>query len=199
MRQTRSATTEYRFHAKDHIVKSSYQTAGAVTGLAALLALGGCVNVPTGPSVMSMPGNGKSYEQFRADQAQCQQYGQEAIGSAAQATQNNAVNSAAVGTAVGAVAGALIGAVSGHAGAGAAIGAGGGLLVGSASGGNAAASGNYSMQQRYDMTYSQCMYSKGNQIQSQARTPVTVYTYHPRRYYYAPPPPPGYYGPPPGY
>lgn len=167
--------------------------------MVAALALGGCVSVPTGPSVMAMPGKDKPYEQFRSEQMQCQQYAQEAIGGQAQATQNNAANSAAVGTAIGAVAGALIGAASGNAGAGAAIGAGGGLLVGSAAGSNAAAGGNYSMQQRYDMTYSQCMYSKGNQIQTvQQATPV--YRYHPRRYYYdyaPPPPPPGYYGPPP--
>ncbi|MFL9923374.1 glycine zipper family protein [Herbaspirillum lusitanum] len=175
--------------------------AGAtVTALGTALILGGCVSVPTGPSVMAMPGKDKSYEQFRADQMACQQYSQEAIGGQAQATQNNSVNSAAVGTAIGAVAGALVGAASGNAGAGAAIGAGGGLLVGSAAGSNAAAGGNYSMQQRYDMTYTQCMYSKGNQVQQPVQTTTTTYYYHPRRYYYsAPPPPPGYYGPPPTY
>ncbi|MBO9538258.1 glycine zipper family protein [Herbaspirillum sp.] len=178
-------------------MKTIYKTATAATAIGALLALGGCVSVPTGPSVMAMPGKGKSYEQFRADQAQCQQYAQDAIGGQAQQTQNSVTNSAAVGTAVGAVAGALVGAASGNAGAGAAIGAGGGLLVGSAAGSNAAAGGNYSMQQRYDMTYTQCMYSKGNQVESQRQ--VTTYTYYPRRYYYAPPPPPGYYGPPPVY
>jgi len=170
------------------------KTNATVTALIAALALGGCVSVPTGPSVMAMPGTGKSYDQFRVDQAQCEQYAQEAIGGAAQSTQNNTVNSAAVGTAVGAVAGALIGAATGRAGAGAAIGGGAGLLVGSASGSNASASGNASMQQRYDMTYTQCMYSKGNQIQQPGQ--VTTYVYHPRRYYYdAPPPPPGYYAP----
>lgn len=179
-------------------MKANYKTPTALAAVAALLALGGCVSVPTGPSVMAMPGTGKSYEQFRSDQGQCQQYAQEAIGGQAASTQNNAVNSAAAGTAIGAVAGALIGAASGNAGAGAAIGAGGGLLVGSAAGSNATAGGNYSMQQRYDMTYSQCMYSKGNQIQT-AQQNTTTYVYHPRRYYYAPPPPPGYYGPPPGY
>lgn len=182
---------------KGNNVKPLSKTASAVAVLGAVLALGGCVSVPTGPSVMAMPGNGKSYEQFRADQQLCQQYAQDAIGGQAQQTQNNTANSAAVGTAVGAVAGALIGAASGNAGAGAAIGAGGGLLVGSAAGSNAAAGGNYSMQQRYDMTYTQCMYSKGNQVETQRQA---AYTYHPRRYYYyAPPPPPGYYGPPPVY
>ena len=168
------------------------KTNATVTVLIASLALGGCVSLPTGPSVMAMPGAGKSYDQFRADQAQCQQYAQESINGAAQSTQNNTVNSAAVGTAVGAVAGALIGAATGRAGAGAAIGGGAGLLVGSASGSNAAASGNLSMQQRYDMTYTQCMYSKGEQVQQPAQ--VTTYVYHPRRYYYDVPPP-GYYAP----
>ena len=179
-------------------MKPIYKTAATVSAVGAMLVLGGCVSVPTGPSVMAMPGKDKTYEQFRADQQQCQQYAQDAIGGQAAQTQNNAANSAAVGTAVGAVAGALIGAASGNAGAGAAIGAGGGLLVGSAAGSNAAAGGNYSMQQRYDMTYTQCMYSKGNQVQQPVQT-TTVYTYHPRHYYYAPPPPPGYYGPPPVY
>jgi hypothetical protein len=177
-------------------VKPIYKTTGTLTVLAALLALGGCVSVPTGPSVMAMPGKDKPYEVFRQEQAQCEQYAQESIGGAAQATQNNTVNSAAVGTAVGAVAGAMIGAASGHAGAGAAIGGGSGLLIGSAAGSNASASGNYSMQQRYDMTYSQCMYSKGNQVQQPAQ--VTTYVYRRRYYddpvYYAPR---GYYGPPP--
>lgn len=172
------------------------KTNATVAVLVASLALGGCVSVPTGPSVMAMPGAGKSYDQFRADQAQCQQYAQESIGGAAQATQNNTVNNAAVGTAVGAVAGALIGAATGRAGAGAAIGGGAGLLVGSAAGSNAAASGNMTMQQRYDMTYTQCMYAKGEQVQQPAQ--VTTYVYHPRRYYYDAPPP-GYYAPAPGY
>jgi len=180
------------------IVKPIHQTAMTVAAVGALLALGGCVSVPTGPSVMTMPGKGKSYEAFRADQQLCQQYAQDAIGPQAGQTQNNTVNSAAVGTAVGAVAGALIGAASGHAGEGAAIGGGGGLLVGGAAGSNAAASGNYSMQQRYDMTFTQCMYSKGNQVQTQ-QSDYGSYAPH-RRYYSAPPPPPpGYYGPPPVY
>lgn len=166
----------------------------SLLAVAAALALGGCVSVPTGPQVSVMPGPGKSYEQFRSEAATCEQYAQQSIGGAAAATQNNVVNNAAVGTAVGAVAGAVVGAMVGQAGHGAAIGAGGGLLVGSANGANAAAGGNYSMQQRYDNTYSQCMYAKGNQVQSAGGRRIA-------RYYSAPPPPPppGYYGPPPTY
>ena len=40
-----------------------------------LLALGACAAVPpSGPSVMALPGNGKSFEQFRADDAACREY-----------------------------------------------------------------------------------------------------------------------------
>ena len=84
-------------------MKPIYKTAATVSAVGAMLALGGCVSVPTGPSVMAMPGKDKTYEQFRADQQQCQQYAQDAIGGQAAQTQNSAANSAAVGTAVGAV------------------------------------------------------------------------------------------------
>lgn len=41
---------------------------------AALLALGACAAVPTGPTVPVMPGSGKSLEQFGADDVACQQH-----------------------------------------------------------------------------------------------------------------------------
>lgn len=42
--------------------------------LAALLAIAACTTIPTGPSVMAMPGSGKSFDQFRADDADCRQF-----------------------------------------------------------------------------------------------------------------------------
>ena len=39
-------------------------------------ALAGCVALPIGPSVMVLPGTGKSFDQFRGDDAVCRQYGQ---------------------------------------------------------------------------------------------------------------------------
>jgi hypothetical protein len=129
--------------------------------LVALLVLGACTTIPTGPSVMVLPGAGKSFDQFRADDADCQQYALSQIGGA---TANNAaitsgVESAAVGTAVGALAGAAMG---GHQGAGA--GAGVGLLAGSAMGANAGQASGYALQRRYDIAYMQCMYSKGDSV-----------------------------------
>ena len=97
--------------------------------------VGGCASVPTGPSVMVLPGLGKSFEQFNADDAMCRQWGLQATGmTPGEAAAQSGVASAAVGTAVGAAAGAAIGAAAGNPAMGAAAGAGGGLLVGSAAG-----------------------------------------------------------------
>jgi len=147
---------------------------------------------------MSLPGEGKSFEEFRVDDAVCRRYAYEQIGgmSGQQAAQNAQVSSAAVGTALGAAAGAAIGSASGDMGAGAAIGAGAGLLYGSALGSSYASGSYYEAQRRYDYAYLQCMYAKGNQIPGyrRARRPVTSAP-APRSYY--PPPPPDY--PPPDY
>ena len=91
----------------------------------------------------------------------------------AQAANNSAVGSAVVGTALGAAAGAALGSIGGAVGAGAAVGGATGLLAGSAIGaGNAQASGA-AVQQRYDMTYTQCMVSKGDTVHRR-RTPTPV-------------------------
>ncbi len=170
-------------------------------------ALTGCVTYPTGPSMMALPGNGASFDQFRADDYACQGYAAHASGaiSAQAAAQQSGVNSAAVGTAVGAIAGAAIGAASGNAGAGAAIGAGSGLIVGSASGLEGYQVSGGSQQNRYDSTYLQCMYAKGHQVPVSAEfaaSQSTVPVYPPVSTASAPvnaavpppgtPPPPGY-------
>jgi hypothetical protein len=162
-----------------------YTTNIAVLALCGSLAA--CATYPTGPSMMALPGNGVSFDQFRADDYQCQSYAQQSIGlqSPQQSASNSGVNSAAVGTAVGAAAGALLGAASGNAGAGAAIGAGSGLILGSAAGTDAYASSGYMAQQRYDDAYIQCMYAKGHQVP----VPASVANYQqPAPSYIAPPP-----------
>jgi len=126
-----------------------------------ILAVTGCASMPNGPSVMVLPGTGMSFEQFRNDDAICQQYAFSQVGgtTANQAGMNSGVTSAAVGTALGAAAGAAIGG-----GSGAAIGAGSGLVAGSMVGTGAASSSMYVNQQRYDTAYIQCMYAKGHQV-----------------------------------
>ena len=166
--------------------------------LAVGVSLVSCAMVPTGPSVMVLPGDNKNFEEFRNDDATCRQYALAAIGGVAgqQAAQNSAVTSAVVGTAVGAVAGAAIGSASGNMGSGAAIGGGTGLLFGSAAGSSYSSGSYYDTQRRYDHAYLQCMYAKGNQIPGYRRTTTrtSVSAPAPRSYY---PPPPADYPPPP--
>ena len=165
---------------------------GTMMAAAGALALAGCtVQPPQGPSFAAMPGNGKTYDQFRADDARCRQIALQSNGnvSSAQASTQSAIGTAAIGTALGAAAGALIGSATGQVGAGAAIGAGSGLLAGSAFGaGNAQASGA-SMQRNYDITYAQCMAAAGEAVPQvggpaygyayPAYAPAYAYTYAP--------------------
>jgi hypothetical protein len=145
-----------------------------------VVVLGGCVTLPTGPSVMVLPAHGKSFEQFQSDDALCRQWARQSIGMSPQeAVNQNAVTGAAVGTAVGAGLGAAIGAASGRAGAGAAIGAASGLAVGASSGASAGQVYGWEAQRRYDISYQQCMYAKGNIIPGNRRIRRTM-----------PPPPP---------
>ncbi len=156
-----------------------------------VISLGACATMPSGPSVMTLPGEGKSFEEFQADDAACRQFAYERIGgvSSQEAAQRSAVSSAVVGTALGAAAGAAIGSATGDLGAGAAIGAGSGLLLGSAVGSGYASGSYYEAQRRYDNAYLQCMYAKGNQIPGYRRSSSA-----PSRSY-TPPPPPDYPAP----
>jgi hypothetical protein len=163
----------------------------------AVLVLGGCVTVPSGPTVMVLPGSGKGFDQFQSDGIACQQYAQGVVAPAGQAAANNAAANAAVGTALGAAAGAIIGSATGQAGQGAAIGAGTGLIFGSAAGSNVAYGSSYQMQRSYDMAYLQCMYARGNQVPGQVvshRQPV--YSYPPPGSAQQSMPPPSNYPPP---
>jgi len=130
--------------------------------IAGAVLLGACTVLPTGPSVMVLPGTGQSVERFREDDAYCREFAYMQIGgkSAQQASQESAVTSAAVGTAVGALAGAAIG---GNA-QGAAVGAGTGLLLGSAVGSSNAYASGVGTQRQYDNAFIQCMYIKGHRV-----------------------------------
>jgi hypothetical protein len=129
--------------------------------LIAVLSLAACVSMPTGPSMLVLPGTGKSFDQFRGDDALCRQFAQGQVGgtTADQAAVNSGVRSAAVGTLLGAAAGA---AIDGRSGAG--VGAGTGLLFGGLSGTGASSSSGYGLQQRYDNGYLQCMYAQGHRV-----------------------------------
>ena len=151
--------------------------------LVAATGLTGCATIPTGPSVMVLPGQGKPFEQFQADDAICREWaGQQAGTTPEAASTESAVSGAAVGTILGAGLGAAIGAASGNPAIGAAIGAGSGLLGGTMVGASASQAAAGTVQWRYDIAYQQCMYAKGNQIPGTG-VPQS-------RYDASPPPPP---------
>src|SRR6185312_986812 len=125
----------------------------------ATVLLVGCVTPPQGPTVGVMPASGKPFEVFQQDQMFCQQYANQQTAGAAQQANNQQVLTGVVGTVLGAGLGAAIGG-----GRGAAIGAAGGAVAGGAFGAGPAQQAQYSLQQRYDIAYSQCMYSRGNQV-----------------------------------
>ena len=137
--------------------------------LGTALTLGACaVAPPTGPTVMALPGKGKTFAAFHQEDAACRQYAEQQIGymQPAQAATSAGVGSAVLGTALGAAAGAAIGSVSGNMGAGAAIGGATGLIGGSMVGASNAEASAGDLQQRYNIAYTQCMYSQGNTVVS---------------------------------
>jgi hypothetical protein len=155
--------------------------------LVVALLVSGCATVPTGPSVMVLPGTGKSFEQFQTDDAVCRQWAAQQTGTTAQkAATGSTVSGAVIGTVVGAAAGAALGAAAGNPAVGAAAGAGVGLLGGTAVGASRADAYGGSVQRRYDQSYIQCMYAKGNQVPMArgSRVQQPAYTQP------APPPPP---------
>jgi hypothetical protein len=121
--------------------------------------LGACATNPMGPTVPVMPGAGKSFDQFAYDQALCKQYADSQVAGQAQQANQQAVGSALIGTALGAGLGAAVGG-----GRGAAIGAASGAAVGTGYGASASSGAQYGIQQQYDIAYSQCMYSHGDQV-----------------------------------
>jgi hypothetical protein len=165
-------------------MKSPMKFASPGALLLAVLLTSGCVSMPSGPSVMVLPGTGKNFDQFRADDMDCRQFASSQVGgtTAEQAQTDSAVKSAAVGTAVGALAGAVVGGRGSVA-----AGAGTGLLVGGVAGAGAGNSSGYGLQRRYDVGYTQCMYAKGHRIPTNGRYENSA---RPSYSYTAPPPPP---------
>ena len=181
------------------------KTSRKIAGLGILLLLGGCVSMPSGPGVMVLPGSSKSFDQFRADDMECRQFANNQVGGSTpdNAAEGSVARSAALGTVIGAAAGAIAGGRNSVA-AGAAT----GLLFGSAMGAAAGSGSQYTLQQRYDIGYTQCMYAKGHKVPTAgrydnraARPVASTYTPPPPPPANAPPPPPtadGIPPPPPG-
>ncbi len=165
-----------------------------------------CVNLPTGPSLMALPGSGKSFDQFRQDDKECREYAYQQIegDTPRQSSRTSGVQSAVIGSGLGAAGGAAIGG-----GEGAAIGAGLGLLAGALFGTSSATSSGNASQQSYDNNYIPCMYVKGHTVPvsgNVTKDPSAGYDGNNRRIStppansappLPPPPPPGNPPPPP--
>ena len=151
---------------------------------------GGCSTTPPHePSVLVLPGTGKSFEQFRTDNNICKQFAREQVGGQTVdlAAADSGVRSAAVGTILGAAVGAA--ADGGH---GASVGAGVGLALGGLEGMQAAEVSGSRVQHRFDYGFIQCMYVKGHRVPVTHASLMDDFFQNPpgRRYYYPPPPPP---------
>lgn len=164
----------------------------AVLPITAALLLSACATIPTGPTVMVLPGSGKPFEQFQVDEAVCREWAAQQTGTTTnKVATESIVGGAVVGTVVGAALGAAIGAAAGSPATGAAVGAGAGLFGGTAIGAGQAEGNSFWVQRRYNNAYVQCMYAKGNQVPV-ARGSQRPYTSA------APPLPPGIPPPPAG-
>ena len=154
--------------------------------VSAALLFSACASVPTGPSIVVLPGQGRAFEQFQADDLSCREWARQQTGvEPGRASTRSTISGAAIGTLLGAAAGAALGAAAGSPGTGAAAGAGVGLLGGTAVGASNAAPASGSLQRRYDGAYMQCMYAKGHQIPVARGSNYSGYAAKP-----APPPPP---------
>jgi uncharacterized protein YcfJ len=106
-----------------------------------------------------MPGPNKPFQVFQEDQVLCKDFANAQVSGNAEKSNQRALGAAAIGTVLGAGLGAAVGG-----GRGAAIGAASGAAVGTGVGMGSSYDQNMTIQQRYDIAYSQCMYSRGNQV-----------------------------------
>jgi hypothetical protein len=140
-----------------------------------------------GPTIAVMPGANKPFDQFTGDQQACAAYANSQTAPLAAQANNQALGGALLTTALGAGLGAAIGG-----GRGAAIGAASGAALGTGMAAQGSSMAGMSIQQQFDIYYSQCMYSRGNQVPG-----FSPSAYEPPPYSGSPggPPPPPYSGP----
>jgi uncharacterized protein YcfJ len=153
----------------------NFKKAGVAAFTATAFLLAACAAPPMGPTVAVMPSPSKPMDIFQRDSADCQQYAQ----GIAQQTVDQTNQQVAGQIIIGALLGAALGGLAGGAGRAVATGAAAGAMVGTAVAADAAPWAQLSIQQQYDIAYSQCMYSRGDQVPGYVQ-----------RYTLPPPPPP---------
>lgn len=154
-------------------MKSPFWT---VIGLLGIAAMSGCATAPPGPTAQVMPPPNKPLEMFQADDAACRPYAAGIVQPDIDAANKQMAGQIIIGALAGAALGAAIGNGAGQA---IAAGAAAGSIVGTAAAADTTAWSQLTVQQRYDIAYSQCMYSRGNQVPGYVQ-----------RYALPPPPPP---------
>ncbi|WP_146101866.1 glycine zipper family protein [Rhodopila globiformis] len=114
----------------------------SATVLAPLL-LDACATHPMSPTVGVMPPPGKPFETFRTDEAACRDAASRQVQGGAQQPNTMGAGSAPMGTLPG---------------------TGLGTAGGTAGGAGVSRTAQLSLQQRYDLAYSRCIYARGNQV-----------------------------------
>ena len=133
--------------------------------LLAVALLSGCATQPMGPTAHVMPATGKPFEVFAQDQATCKQFASNEVNGGATMANLKEFGTAAITTGLG---GGLGAAVRGE--RGAEIGGSVGAIGGAGLAAHGSAHDQASLQGRYDLAYTQCMYARGNQVGDPART-----------------------------
>lgn len=146
------------------MVSFSVRAGTAIVAAGFLAALAGCAQTPMGSAVQVMPGPGKSFDAFATDQSTCKSYAAGQVKGQADLANQQAAGSAILTSLLGAGLGAAIGGATGNAGAGAAIGASGGAAGGAGVAAASSQNAQAMIQVQYDNAYTQCMYSKGNEV-----------------------------------
>jgi hypothetical protein len=111
------------------------------------------------PHRASDAGCRQTFRQSAQEEEGCKTYAQAQIAGAVDNANRNAIGRAVLTTALGAGTGALLGG-----GEGARIGTAGGATAGTGVATDMSANSQTTIQQRYDVAYSQCMYAEGNQV-----------------------------------
>ena len=101
------------------------------------LALTACAQTPMGPTVQVLPGPGKSFDAFQADQFRCRQFAEQSVHGQAQNANLRGLGGAALTTALGAGLGTMT-----------------------------SSNAQRSIQDQYNIAFAQCMYSLGNRVPS---------------------------------
>jgi hypothetical protein len=156
----------------------------SIAAAAQLIVLAGCVPQTMAPTVVVTPGPSKSAADFGADHTACAAQANERMAPVIQAANNQIVGNALLGAAFGGGSTAAAGGSNSAVGATAAAGA---TIAGAANAQTAQAT----LQQQFNVAYSQCMYAKGDIVPGMTPTATEEAgseTHHAKHYAHKKPP-----------